>query len=71
LPETAETFADGSLFLKKKPHIAVRLFAPQGGLFSNQFWDELRVYAALNYLIIQVVNNRGVGSILVTLAIFS
>jgi hypothetical protein len=25
--------------------------APQGGLFSNQFWDELRVYATLNYML--------------------
>jgi hypothetical protein len=24
--------------------------APQAGLFSNQFWDELRAYATLNYL---------------------
>ncbi len=69
MPETAETFADGSLFLKKKPHISVRLLAPQGGLFSNQFWDELRVYATLNYLIIQVVNNRRVVLILIVLAI--
>ena len=45
------------------------LFAPQGGLFSNQFWDELRAYAALNYLIIQVVNNCGVLLILIVLAI--
>jgi hypothetical protein len=43
--------------------------APQGGLFSNQFWDELRVYATLNYLIIQVVHNRGVVLILIVLAI--
>jgi len=43
--------------------------APQGGLFSNQFWDELRVYAALNYLFIQVMKNHEVGLILVVLAI--
>jgi hypothetical protein len=55
----------------KKPHISVRLFAPQAGLFSNQFWDELRVYATLNYLIIKVMNNREVGLILVVLAILS
>ena len=24
------------------------IIAPQAGLFSNQFWEELRVYAALN-----------------------
>lgn len=53
----------------KKPHIAVRLFAPQNGLFSNQFWDELRSYATLDYLIIQMMNNREVGLILVILAI--
>jgi hypothetical protein len=55
----------------KKGDISVALstLAPQGGLFSNQFWDELRVYAALNYLFIQVMNNRDVGSILVVLAI--
>ena len=44
--------------------------APQVGLFSNQFWDELRSYATLNYLIIKVMNNREVGLILVILAIF-
>jgi hypothetical protein len=44
-------------------------FDPQTGLFSNRFWDELRVYAALNYLIIQVVNNRRVVLILIVLAI--
>ena len=53
----------------KKPHIAVRLLAPQNGLFSNQFWDELRSYATLDYLIIQMMNNREVGLILVILAI--
>jgi hypothetical protein len=55
----------------KKPHISDGLssVAPQGGLFSNQFWDELRVYATLNYLIIQVVHNRGVVLILIVLAI--
>jgi len=55
----------------KKPHISVRLslFAPQGGLLSNQFWDELRVYATLNYLFIQLMNNREVGLILIGLSI--
>jgi hypothetical protein len=55
----------------KKGDISVALssLAPQGGLFSNQFWDELRVYATLNYLIIQVVHNRGVVLILIVLAI--
>lgn len=43
--------------------------APQNGLFSNQFWDELRSYATLDYLIIQMMNNREVGLILVILAI--
>jgi hypothetical protein len=56
-------------FQIKKPHITARLLAPRGGLFSNQFWDELRVYATLNYLFIQVVNNREFVLILVVLAI--
>ena len=57
----------------KKGDISVALssLAPQGGLFSNQFWDELRSYATLNYLIIKVMNNREVGLILVVLAILS
>jgi hypothetical protein len=56
---------------KKAAHFceAFSFFAPQGGLFSNQFWDELRVYATLNYLFIQVMNNLEVGLILVVLAI--
>ena len=28
------------------------VFAPQAGLFSNQFWDELRVYQSLSYLLL-------------------
>ena len=61
------------LSIKKAPHSceAFSFYAPQAGLFSNQFWDELRVYATLNYLIIQVMNNREVGLILVVLAILS
>ena len=57
----------------KKGDISVAFFswAPQGGLFSNQFWDELRSYATLNYLIIKVMNNREVGLILVVQAVFS
>jgi hypothetical protein len=43
--------------------------ALQGGLLSNQFWDELRVYATLNYLFIQLMNNREVGLILIGLSI--
>jgi hypothetical protein len=31
--------------------------APQAGLFSNQFWDELRAYATLNYLFNSVLCN--------------
>ena len=62
MPETAETFADGSLFLKKKPHISVRLLAPQGGLFSNRFWDELSACAMLDY-----VFNRIIGGFLLPL----
>jgi hypothetical protein len=55
----------------KKGDISVALssLAPQGGLFSNRFWDELRVYATLNYLFIQVMKNHEVGLILVVLAI--
>jgi len=36
--------------------------APQAGLFSNQFWDELRAYATLNYLF-----NRIIGGFLLPL----
>ena len=43
--------------------------APDSVLLSNQFWDELRVYATLNYLFIQVMKNHEVGLILVVLAI--
>jgi hypothetical protein len=55
----------------KKGDISVALsnLAPQAGLFSNQFWDELRVYATLNYLFIQVVNNGGFVLILIGLVI--
>ena len=65
-----------SIQIKKGSHCySMTLFtfflAPQGGLFSNQFWDELRVYATLNYLFIQVMKNHEVGSILIVLAIFS
>jgi hypothetical protein len=28
------------------------LFAPQGGLFSNQFWDELMVYKSISRLLL-------------------
>jgi hypothetical protein len=55
--------------IKKAPHCCEAFSAPQGGLFSNQFWDELRVYRNLNYLVIQVMNNLEVGLILVVLAI--
>ena len=60
--------------VEKEKEVNFDLFptlAPQGGLFSNQFWDELRSYATLNYLIIKVMNNREVGLILVVLAILS
>jgi len=42
---------------KKKGDISVALscLAPQGGLFSNRFWDELRVYATLKYLVVQLI----------------
>jgi len=62
-----------SLIDNKKGDISVALctVAPRPGLFSNQFWDELRSYATLNYLIIKVMNNREVGLILVVLAILS
>ena len=57
------------MFFQRKSLAFLQGFAPQAGLFSNQFWDELRVYATLNYLIIQVVHNRGVVLILIVLAI--
>jgi hypothetical protein len=55
----------------KKGDISVALssLAPQGGLFSNQFWDELRGYSTLNYLFIQTINKREVRLILFVLAI--
>jgi hypothetical protein len=55
------SISEGLVGRGKKKQVDVdlfSLFAPQGGLFSNQFWDELRVYRTLNYLIIQVMNNR-------------
>jgi hypothetical protein len=55
----------------KKGDISVALssLAPQGGLFSNKFWDELRGYSTLNYLFIQTINKREVRLILFVLAI--
>ena len=41
-----------SLMDKEKAIISDGLsnMAPQGGLFSNQFWDELRVYGTIERL---------------------
>ncbi len=49
-----------SIQIKKGSHCySMTLFtfflAPQGGLFSNRFWDELRVYATLNNLVIHLI----------------
>jgi hypothetical protein len=39
-------------FKQKKPHFREAFcFAPVGGVFSNQFWDELTSYATLKHLI--------------------
>jgi hypothetical protein len=41
--------------------------APQAGLFSNQFWDELRSYANLNYMVIQVIKSNPVVLVVIFL----